>query len=66
MRQVVTVTRRADRHAEDHERDFADSERYFLPAGDLAMVLIQMYFALAQSDRWPRGSYVIEIEEPHE
>jgi hypothetical protein len=63
MMQSVVVTRLADRHADLHTRDFADSFEVVVPAGDLADVLLA---AAGQADGRGVARYSLTISEPFE
>lgn len=60
--QGVTVTRLADRHADLHGRDFAESVQIVVPAGDLRSVLR----AAAELVDQPLGRYSITVSEPYD
>ena len=63
MRQQVIVTRRADRHADLVDRDFAESFGVEVVDGSLSEVLRQVADNL---EALPRGHYTITISEPYE
>jgi hypothetical protein len=60
MKQTVTITRLADRHAELHEREFAETDVVTVDAGELDVVVGSVCGGR------PNGRYIIVVDEPHE
>ncbi len=65
MKQTVTIHRTADRHAELHRRQFAETREATVEAGDLADVLDAALDVMEMSDAAP-GQFTISIDWPHE
>jgi hypothetical protein len=62
VKQLVTVHRCADRHADLHARGFAETREVEVTAGPLAQAVCE---ALKQLDL-PEGRYAITIDWPFE
>lgn len=63
MRRAVTVIRHADRHAEDHVRDFAEARVLEVDCTDPAAVVAK---AVERSGLDLGGRFAVLVEEPHE
>jgi hypothetical protein len=65
MKQLVTVHRVADRHADLHEREFAETRIATVEAGDLGDVLAAALIDLEMDGAEP-GKFIISTDWPHE
>lgn len=63
MKRIVTVCRAADRHADPHQRRFAETRLATVDDGPLRDVVDR---ALADTGFEDGGRFVIQVEEPHE
>lgn len=63
MKQDVTIVHLADRHADLHERQFAEAQRITVTAGSADRTVVE---ALATVDELPMGRYIITVDEPYE
>jgi hypothetical protein len=61
MKQTVTITQHADRHAEAHDRAFAEVSEMVVQASGLAGVLSQV----AERTTLPTGRYSLHVSEPY-
>lgn len=67
MKQLVTITRRADRHADIVARDYASSYQVSVTAGSLVFVLSQVAADLESLGvRLTEGAYEISVSDPYE
>lgn len=65
MLQMVTVHRVADRHADLHQREFAETRIATVEAGGLGEVLAAALGALQMGEAEP-GKFIISTDWPHE
>jgi len=63
LRRIVSVTRAADRHADLHEREFAETREATVPDGPLPDLVADALRAVAFEGG---ARFVITVEEPHE
>lgn len=63
LKRIVSVCRTADRHADFHEREFAETRSASVPDGELRSVVDA---ALAEVGFTAGARFVIHVNEPHE